>query len=154
MSAQVTLTNYELFAAAIVGVRRHIEALQDGLTPNAGFDGEGWEIHIQGACGEQAYAKYEDRFWSGSVNTFKSGGDVGLTQIRTRSKSDYDLIVREADRDDDYFVLVIGTAPTFKIVGWIQAKDAKQPQYLKEYGGRPPAFFIPQAKLQPFEVGQ
>ena len=152
MTGEVTLSNYELFAAASVGIRRQIEALQNGLPDSAGFEGEGWSNHVEGAAGEMAFAKYRDRYWSGSVGTFKEGGDVGDVQIRTRSKSGYDLIVRDGDRDDDYFVLVVGTAPRFRIVGWIRAADAKQPQWRQEHGGRPGAYFVPQSALHPFET--
>ena len=154
MNNEITLTGYEMFMAAMVGVRRQIEAMQNGLTSNVGFEGAPWEIHIQGAAGEMAYAKFQDRYWSGSVNTFKQGGDVGDVQIRTRSKSDYDLLIRDGDRDDDYFVLVLGIAPKFEIVGWIRAGDAKQPEYLKEHGGRPAAYFVPQPALRLFEARQ
>ena len=150
MTGEVTLSNYELFAAASVGIRRQIEALQDGLPDSAGFEGEGWSNHIEGAAGECAYAKFQDRFWSGSVNTFKSTGDVGATEVRTRSRPDYDLIVRDNDPNDAYFVLVVGTAPRFRVVGWIRGADAKRPEYRKEHGGRPAAYFVPQTELQPF----
>ena len=151
ISNEVMLTGFEMFHAAMVGCRRQISALQDGRTPNAGYTGSGWEIHIQGAGGELAFARYRNLYWSGSVNTFKKGGDVGDIQVRTRSNPDYDLIVRPEDRDEDTFVLVVGTIPRFRIIGWIRGGDAKQPRFLKHHASRPRAYFVPQTELHPFE---
>ena len=147
---RVTLEWFEVLLAATVGVRRQLEALRSGRPDCHGFDGAtGWQVHIEGACGEMAFAKATGRYWSGSINTFKAGGDVGNIQVRTRSRDDYDLIVRDDDRDEDIFVLVIGKAPTFRVVGWIQGAEAKRPSWRHVYGARPPAFFVPQAALFP-----
>ena len=151
-SNEIVLTGYEMFMAAMVGVRRQIEAIQDGRTPNAGYKGSGWEIHVEGAAAELAFARFRNLYWSGSVNTFRQGGDVGPVQVRCRSQSHFDLIVRDGDRDEDVFVLVTGAIPRFEIVGWIRGGDAKQPQWRQEHGGRPSAFFVPQSALQPFEA--
>jgi len=129
-------------------MRRQIEALRQHRPDRHGFDGEdGWTIHIEGAAGEMAVAKLRNRYWNGSVNTFKTGGDVGAVQVRTRSKAHYDLIVRDDDRNDDAFFLVIGSIPVFDVVGWIKGRDAKRPEWLQTYGERPPAYFVPQSAL-------
>lgn len=146
---EVTLTAYELEMAAIQGMRRQIEAVQKGLGHIAGYEGIGWDIHIEGAAGELAFAKSINRYWSGSVNTFKTGGDVGSVQVRTRSKHSYELLVRDQDRDDDLFVLVTGVSPNFKVWGYITGREAKQGQWRQTHGGRPPAYFVPHAALTP-----
>jgi len=147
---RVVLSESEMKLAAMVGVNRNVESMSKGLKDKHGFTGDGWSVHIEGACGELAFAKYRNRHWSGSVNTFKRGGDVGEVQVRTRSRHDYDLIVRQDDKDDDYFVLVTGTAPEFRIRGFIVARDAKQMgDCINEHGSRPPAWFIPAGKLRP-----
>lgn len=145
----VRLTWYELFMASQVGVKRHVEALQRGLPDRHGCNpDDGWSVHIEGACGEMAAAKAMGRFYSGSVNTFRDGGDVGSIQVRTRSKEGYELIVRENDRDDDVFVLVVGRAPMFRVLGWMRGRDAKQAEWRKEHGGRVAAYFVPTAALR------
>lgn len=145
---RVTLEWFEVMLAATVGVRRQLEALRRGRPDCHGFDGAtGWQVHIEGACGEMAFAKATGRYWSGSVNTFKIGGDVGAIQVRTRSREDYDLIVRDDDRDEDIFVLVIGQAPTYRVVGWIRGMDGKRACWRQRYGNRPVAYFIPQHAL-------
>jgi len=147
---EIILTDFECKLAAGVGLERQLQALEKGLKPGYGYEGTGWKEHIEGACGEMAAAKYLNCYWNGSFNTFRTGGDVGNLQVRTRRLHWYDLIVREADRDEDYFVLVTGVTPHFFIRGYIQAKKAKT---MKEcwktvgIGKRPPAWFIPEKKL-------
>lgn len=146
---EVKLTWHELMTAAQIGLRRQIEAMAKGLPDKHGLDAEkGWGVHIEGAAGELAFAKATNRYWGGSVNTFKVGGDVGDIQVRTRSRDDYELLVRDDDRDEDCFVLVIGRAPKFKIMGYLTGKDAKQSKWRQTHGGREPAFFVPQSELR------
>jgi len=150
MAVSITLTPTEARAAILTGAERQIDALTRGLADKHGAGGEdSWTLHIEGAAGEMAAAKALDRYWQMPVGTFKAGGDVGTLQVRTRSRHDYELIVREDDRDDDRFILVTGTLPRFQIHGWIFGRDAKRPQWLREHGGRAPAFFVPHAELRP-----
>lgn len=144
----VQLEMFEVELAAAVGLRRQLEALKQGLLDTYGFTGTGWSEHIEGAAGELAFAKATGRFWNGSINTFKSGGDVGRVQIRTRSKQDYDLLIRPDDADLDAFVLVVGTVPKFCVVGWLYGHEAKQEKWLRYYGNRPGAYFVPQPELR------
>lgn len=146
----IELSPPELEAAAEVGSRRHIEALKRRLPDKHGYaKADPWQIHIEGACGELAAAKALGLPWDGPVNTFRRGGDVGDLQVRTRSNHDWDLLIRPKDRPDDVFILVTGVAPSYVVRGWILGKHAQVPKYLKEYGGRPPAFFVPQRDLRP-----
>jgi len=84
------------------------------------------------------------------VNTFKSLADlVSDVEVRTRSKDYYDLLVRADDQDSKRFVLVIRKGPkSFEVIGWIKAKEAKQEQWIKTYGNRPPAYFVPKSALK------
>jgi hypothetical protein len=150
----ITLTWAELSIASQVGIRRNLEAMRDGRRPKHGFAGSTRDIHIEGACGEMAFAKSMGLYWNGSVNTFKQGGDVGRHQVRTRSKDTYDLIVRYDDRDEDIFWLVTGTAPTYNVVGHIKGIDAKQDRFRQSYGGRPEAWFVPSSFLKLYEGEQ
>jgi hypothetical protein len=147
----IKLTDSEVEMAAQVGLRRQLEALRKGLPDKHGYEGDGWGIHIEGALGELALAKFLGVYWDGSVNTFKTKGDLGETEVRTRSRSDYDLIVREDDREDAVYVLVVGKAPAYRVVGWMLGKEAKQDRWVRTYGGRTPAYFVPQAALHPFK---
>lgn len=145
---QVTLEWFEVSRAALVGISRNVEALRKGLQNSRPTNENEWHIHVVGALGECAFAKATGRYWSGSVNTFKSGGDIGKNiQVRTRSKHSYDLIVRDGDKDDDIFVLVTGGPTDYEIRGWMLARDAKSEKYRANYGGYGDAFFVPAKDL-------
>lgn len=151
---RVSLEWYEVRLAAQVGVERNVQSIKDGRTPSAAFstkDGA-WEIHVQGACGELAFAKATNRYWDGSVNRFGNTGDVGPIEVRTRSRHDYDLLVRPGDSDESVFVLVTGLAPHFQVHGWLRGEEAKRRDWLCAFGGRPPAYFVPKSVLNPVEA--
>lgn len=147
---KVTLTPREVWIANAIGGMRQFEAVRKNLPDKYGCSSpDGWGLHIEGCAGEIAAARVLDRYWSPSVNTFKTEGDVGSLQVRTRSNDGYDLIVREDDGDNDLFVLVLGKIPEFEVVGWIRGADAKRSEWLNGYGGRPPAYFAPRSALHP-----
>lgn len=145
----ITLTNREMAMGADCGLMRNIAALIDQREDAHGFDDAdgGWNVHIEGACGEIAVAKALGRFWSPSVNTF-AAPDIGHDiQVRTRSRHDYDLLIRPKDKPQHLFVLVTGRAPSFMVRGYILCSDARRDEWMQEYGGRPSAWFVPQKQL-------
>lgn len=152
---EVTLDWFEVEMAAGVGVRRRVEAAwRQGrrdlyAVPGEAEPSSNWQTHLEGAIGELAFAKAMGRYWNGSVNTFRQNGDVGDVQIRARSLHHYDLIVRTHDRDGDYFVLLTGITPSFRVQGYILGANAKRPEWLKDHGGHGNAYFVPQSALTP-----
>jgi hypothetical protein len=145
----VTLSWSEVSTAADVGKFRQIRSLQKALKDKHGFNGEdGWTIHVEGAAGEMAFAKVMNVYWSMACDVFKAPDIGGNVQIRTRSKDNYELIVRPDDRDTDVFVLVTGRIPNFCVRGWIVGRDAKRAEWSKTYANRPAAFFVPQSELK------
>lgn len=151
----VTLTPSELEVAAIIAVKRQAENLCAAGRSNrygAQQDG-GWSLHIEGACGEMAVAKWRGIFWSGNVGNLQAD-DVGRAQVRTRSRHDYELIIHKDDRDDRAFILVTGLAPQFVLRGWIYGHAGKNPEWWRDPAGGRPAFFVPQSALRPMRGGK
>lgn len=150
----VTLTLAEASFASNVGRIRNLHSVLSGKTPAYGVkEEECWESHIEGACGECAAAKAMRRYWPASVDTYRTGDDVDGLQIRTRSRHDWDLIIRKPDRDDAIFVLVTGrVGGEYRVHGWIVGGDGKRDEYWKTYNDRPPAWFVPQSALHPLET--
>ena len=146
MFIEVTLSWHEAAMASHVGWMRHLAAIKAGKPDLHGFDGDGWSEHCEGACGEIAVAKALDTFWDGSVNTWKSDDLPGI-QVRTRSRHEFDLIVRPSDDDDARWVLVTGKCPHYRVHGWITGHEAKRSEWLQRYGGRPAAYFVPSSNL-------
>ena len=105
-------------------------------------------MHFDGVKGEMVAAKSINHHWVPTVNTF-SAPDIGSNiQVRTRSRDDYQLIVRNKDADDEIFILVRGKGVTYTVVGWVYGHEAKQEKYLKNHGGRPAAYFVPDSELR------
>ena len=151
---EVTLTQAELEHAATIGARRHIEALlehrQDRYAAKKAKDL--WGLHIEGACGELAFARAVDRYWAGPVNNFKDADLGDKVQVRTRTHHNQDLIVREGDSPDHAYVLVTGKAPEFRVWGWIWGRDAKREEWHANYGGYGWAYFVPKDALRPVDT--
>lgn len=144
----ITLTQAEAAMASEIGRLRQLHALFRGWRSAHGCEGLGWDEHIEGACGELAVARALSIYWDGSLDTFKADDLPGL-QIRTRSKDYYELLVRPGDDESAKWVLVTGTCPEYTIRGWIEGSKTKRPEWLKSYGGRAEAYFVPQSELRP-----
>lgn len=102
---------------------------------------------VIGACGEMAYAKSVNRFFSPTVNTFHGTPDVGSVEVRATERMDGSLIVRDNDADDRWYVLVVGEPPNMKVVGAIKGSEAKQSKWLRNPHGHRKAWFVPQNEL-------
>lgn len=150
--AVMQLTAHEIFHAALVGVTRQIDNLRNHRLDRYGASTEeGWRLHIEGACGELAVARYFDRYWSGNLGNLQAP-DVGAFQVRTRPRPDGNLILHPSDADDEEFVLVTGTAPRFELRGWIRGAEGKRQEFWKDPAGGRPAFFVPASALHPMEA--
>lgn len=149
----VVLEWYEIQMGVGVGTSRNIQAQL--LKKKATKVGKSlWEAHISGALGELAFAKQQNCFFNGSVNTFKGLEDVNGFEIRTRTRGKYgaDLIIRTNDADERIFVLVEDQSPAFHIKGWIKAADAKIEEYWRETRNGPDCWFVPEDRLNPIET--
>lgn len=149
----VTLTHTEMMTGSYVGAARQTQALDEGLRSRGFMTADKqWGIHIIGALGEKAAAKALGVYFSETVGTFHNGvPDLKGLEVRTRSKHDYDLLVRPDDDDDIPYVLVTGTGPEFHVWGWMTGAEAKQDRWSKTHGNRPPAFFVPKEHLHDLE---
>jgi len=154
---RIRLSRTEADEAAYVGYDRfHTSAFRGdrnrmaklNLTANVGAS-------IVGAYGERAFFKFLGRPWEHLVDTFKAPDVPGTRyQVRTATKDTGDLVVRENDKDDEVFVLVVPnpSLPEFRIVGWMEGAEAKVPENWKQPNpSLPPAWFVPQAALHPIE---
>lgn len=151
----------EMYLAAQVGIMRQIAAVQDERPDCHGAknndekedkEGNCFGIHILGALGEMAVSKLKGIYYRPTINTFKSGGDVGLRcQVRTRSSHQWQLYVRFGDPDDKPFVLVTGMGPTMLVWGWIMGRDAKRAEWIENKGLHGRAHFVPSDHLLPID---
>lgn len=151
----VTLTAEQMSVAVGVAVLRHLESFAQGLKNAHGLDGD-WRktllADIDGSAAEKAYCLFRGIRWTGGVNTFH-GADAGrATQVRHTRNPRGSLIVREADNQDHFYVLMVGVPPVFRVAGFIRGRDARRPEWLKSPNDREPAWFVPQDQLKPFKT--
>jgi hypothetical protein len=112
-----------------------------------------WEIDVEGSCAELAAANALGLFWPARVNTFKSLPDIDpWIEVRSGRTGGKKLIVRPGDNSKSAFVLVVGAAPKYDVLGWMWGSDAKKKKYLDDCNnGRPAAYFVPMEDLCPLE---
>lgn len=148
----ITLTTSELMTAAQVGVRRNISSIIKGNRSTHGADQDKlYQIHVEGACGELAFCRFANLYWPAKVDTYRSEPDIDPNiEVKTRSRHDYELLVRKDDNPDSIFVLVTGIYGKYEVRGWMLGKDAMKDEYIQTHGGREAAFFVPQNKLLPW----
>lgn len=97
-----------------------------------------------------AAAKACNRYYVAAVGSLDYDGDVGQGfQVRSSNRPDARLIVHPEDNDDHYFVLVINEFPTYKVIGYTQARRVKRQEFWVDPGTGRPAYFVPQSALTP-----
>lgn len=153
MPLQVTLTPDEVYLAALTGIRRRVDSQRINLNDWAGrndISPNRWDDEIEGASGEVAVAKAFGMYWDGSVNNFHNRPDLGPHEVRTTTLSDGSLIYRRHEPPDLKYILVVGRSPVYTIIGWLTGHEAMaNDQWLRNPGGRRPAWFVPQHALHP-----
>ena len=149
-NGRIILTPYEIVLAAGVGVRRRTASIRLKNKDHDHFSGSGvghWDVDIEGALAELAFAKHMDLYWDGSVNTGKAA-DVGGYQVRHTLHEDGCLIVRQRDSIDDRYALVTGNhIDGYLVRGWRFGYEATTDDYLRNPGNKEPAWFVPQSDL-------
>jgi hypothetical protein len=148
MASDLVVLDRDELAEAWGLAQRRMDGVQEmGLQEKHGAQNHrNSEYHILGARGEIAFRKFIGSSGALTVNTFRSVPDVDGYEVRTRSRDDYDLILRSDDPDDKIYVLVVGRGCRFRVVGWLRGSERYR-HGQKAYGGRPPAWFVPQCDL-------
>lgn len=151
----VRLKPHQAAYAERVARERQEGALSRGLPDRHGFVGNGLEAHRIGAYGEVALAAwlFGDDPYELTVDTFRSLADLdGDIEVRTRTRTFHELYVREDDAPESAYVLVSQAGHAWWLRGWIWGHEAVREEWLKDYGGREPAYFVPHAALYPMEL--
>lgn len=150
MVTKIDLEWHEVLSCATIGVQRRIESQRKGLKDRPGFQlvNEVWDLDINGACGELAVAKALGMYWPASINSFHKPDLEGIQVRLSRSERPY-LIVQKNESPEDKFVLVTGTVPHFRVIGWAFGRQVKNPLHLTSFQGRPEVYALPLSQLTP-----
>lgn len=135
----------EVRLASIIGCRRNLSSLEKKQKHLAGMaNWDGWSAHIEGACAELAVSKIMGITWDCHVDEYKrKQGDVGGWEVRSSKPQFAKLRINPNDDDDKQYLLVIGTAPTYRVAGWVYGYEAKRPEWFTTFKkGRDKEFFV------------
>lgn len=132
----------EVTTASMTGVLRTVRRRSQGAQHKWGASMEGgWERNIESCCGEKYAAKTLGLYWWDGID---DRYDVGTYQVRQTSHRNGRLCLHAEDLDEDVFILVVGTAPRFELIGWCYGHEGKQTQYWQDpQGTNRWAFWVP-----------
>lgn len=147
---RVDFSQAEIVNGALPGVLRRVNGLFGAAQTVPGLDeeGRGWISDIEGALAERALAKALNVYWDSSLRRYRNAeeADVGPYHVRWTEHEGGHLVVRPHDKPDAPYVLVVGVAPHYRVVGWMLGRDAKE--YKDDPGGRgKPCGWVPQSAL-------
>lgn len=146
---QFSLPEYQVISQ--IGVIRHTNALRLGRIDRNNADKlDGVTLHIHGALGEAAVAKHLNLYWMGG--SFRSV-DVGdRYEVRTTTRKDGCLILRDTDNSDSIFVFVTIDNLTATIEGWIRGRDGKNDEFARNPHDWGKAYFVPKKFLRSLDL--
>jgi hypothetical protein len=140
------------------GMRRQGVNEAQGLR---GRNGGAWkgskalDIHLLGAAGEVAVASYlgmKEHLFKETQARRGSDDLPGGIDVKTRSKTRYDLIVQKNEDVRKKFVLVtIENQKTF-LHGWCYGHEAMQERFWADPARGRPAYFVTKEHLRPMET--
>jgi hypothetical protein len=138
---KVSLNEPEMLQVALAGICRRITHLFGRVkNKNVHPSKDNWDNDIESAAAECAGAKWLHAYWGGPVNNFKECDmDGRKIQVRGTKYIDGHLTLRTWDDEnkDKPFLLVVGTAPTFWLAGWMYGHEAMKDEYwTSDYGGQ------------------
>jgi hypothetical protein len=138
-------------------LRRQSQNQANGVTGrNGGPDigAKALQMHILGAAGELAVAKYlglQEYLYAEKIPRRGSSDLPPNIDVKTRSRHYYDLICQLDESLFKILVLVTIQARQTLIHGWITSKDAMNEKWIKDPAGGRKAFFVPKSELLPID---
>jgi hypothetical protein len=112
------------------------------------------DIHLLGAAGEVAVASYlnlkHELFKERQAK--RDSDDLPGIDVKTRSKTSYDLIVQKRENPKKKFVLVTIENQQTLLHGWCYGEEAMQEQHWADPARGRPAYFVTKEHLRPMET--
>ena len=126
-----------------------------------GRNGGAWQgskaldIHLLGAAGEVAVASYlglkEHLFKETEAKRGSDDLPCGI-DVKTRSKSRYDLIVQKQEDPNKVFVMVTIENQRTLLHGWCYGHEAMKEEYWADPARGRPAYFVPKEALHSMDA--
>ena len=133
MSVDVVLTWEEVASAGREGIMRRIRAMMKGRELPGGWDAKRragrWDNEVESTCAERAVAKAIGVYWPEGSELDYDGDLPGGRHVRSTDRPDGSLLIYPEDDDNGKFLLVVGQAPKFRLVGWLYGREAKRDEW-------------------------
>jgi hypothetical protein len=113
------------------------------------------DIHLLGAAGEVAVASYlgmKEHLFKETEARRGSDDLPGGIDVKTRSRSCYDLIVQKGSDNRKKYVLVSIESQKTLLHGWCYGEEAMQERFWADPARGRPAYFMPKECLRPMET--
>jgi len=145
---KVKLSLLEMILGSIVGIMRHLTAVNKGRKDNDSVGNSIFDFHITGAIYELAFANFLNVYFVPTMNSWKNP-DVAGYQVRGTELNKGRLIFRPKDTKGEPYVLVTGGNKfTYCIRGWIMGTDiVKNDEWLSNPHGLGKCWMVPQYNL-------
>jgi hypothetical protein len=126
-----------------------------------GRNGGAWQgskaldIHLLGAAGEMAVASFlsmKEHLYQETEARRGSDDLPGGIDVKTRSKSRYDLIVQKGSDARKKYVLVTIESQKTLLHGWCYGEEAMQERFWADPARGRPAYFVGKEHLRPMET--
>jgi hypothetical protein len=145
------------------------QAMEEGLRRQGfneskglrGRNGGAWQgskaldIHLLGAAGEMAVASFlgmKEHLYQEKEARRGSDDLPGGIDVKTRSKTCYDLIVQKGAEPQKRFVLVTIQDQKTLLHGWCYGHEAMQERFWADPARGRPAYFVGKEHLRPMET--
>jgi hypothetical protein len=155
---EFVFTEEERQQAMEEGLRRQGFNESKGLR---GRNGGAWQgskaldIHLLGAAGEMAVASFlsmKEHLYQETEARRGSDDLPGGIDVKTRSKTCYDLIVQKQENPEKRFVLVTIESQKTLLHGWCYGHEAMQERFWADPARGRPAYFVGKEHLRPMET--
>jgi hypothetical protein len=113
------------------------------------------DIHLLGAAGEVAVASFlgmKEHLFKETEARRGSDDLPGGIDVKTRSKTCYDLIVQKGSDARKKYVLVTIESQRTLLHGWCYGHEAMQEQFWADPARGRPAYFVTKEHLRPMET--
>ena len=146
---KIQLTPREMAMGGFQGIFRRVQSLQGNFDPqNHPPPEKGWDRDVEGCLGELALSKLTGNYWGGMSGV--GACDVRHMEVRTTPVPSGHLILRDGDKDDVPYVLMIGSNGSYRVAGWILGGEGKELGERRGTQDRPdPCWWISQSLLTP-----
>lgn len=131
MNSVVTLTALEVRVAEVVGTTRFERSRTNGYRDRSHVPAQDrLKADVDGAGAELAASKASGCRWAMTCGEDLEAPDLEPhVEVRHTTHTDGGLIVRPRDHGDRLFVLVVGTLPRYRVVGWIRGEQARRDEF-------------------------